>query len=908
MPGENLTREEARERAELLTVSTYDVDIDVTRSATTFPTRSRIRFTAREGASTFVDFLGASVEAITLNGAALDPATHYDGARVSLPGLGADNEVVIEATGRFMNSGEGLHRFVDPVDDEVYLYTQFEVADSRRMFPVFEQPDLKAEFAFTVTAPARWQVISCQPTPTPQPAGEADVPVHAADAADAADADGATTAPGSDAAAARTEAIATWRFSRTPRLSSYVTALIAGPYEAVRDEVTTRDGRVVPLGLFCRASLRPHLDPQELFAITKAGFAFFEGEFDLPYPFEKYDQIFTPEYNMGAMENVGAVTFNEMYVFRAKETQSRIERRALTVLHELAHMWFGNLVTMVWWDDLWLNESFAEWASTTAQAEATRWTSAWTTFATAEKTWAYRQDQLSSTHPIVAPIRNLDDVAVNFDGITYAKGASVLKQLVAYVGRDAFREGLRSYFRTHAWGNTTIGDFLAELERASGRDMDAWSTAWLHTAGVNTLAVEVRTDQDDATGDTAGDTAGDAAHDAAMDVAHARGVITGATLTQSATPELPTLRPHRLAIGGYDIDGERLTRVWHREVDIDGPSTALPELVGLSRPDLLLVNDDDLAYAKIRLDERSLATARRLPDGFGDSLPRALVLGAAWDMTRDAQLPASDFVPFVLDGLGDDLDSTLLRVLLGQVESAARLYSAPSRRGALIAASADRIRDLGLRAAAGSDAQLQFVSALARWAQTPEHLDLVAALLDGSRELPGLAVDTEMRWTLLTSLAAGGRADAEDIEAERARDATATGRERAARALAARPTPQAKAAAWESAVERPGLPNQTIDATWQGFAMVHDPQLLRPYVARYHEAVATVWASRTHAIAESIVEGFYPLALADEELLAASQTWLATHEDAPAGLRRLVAENRDGVARALAAQARDARA
>uniref|UniRef100_UPI00083820E3 aminopeptidase N n=1 Tax=Piscicoccus intestinalis TaxID=746033 RepID=UPI00083820E3 len=697
MPGENLTRDEARERAELLTVSAYEVSLDVTASATTFPTTSRIRFTChRPGASTFVDFLGETVRSITLNGSSLDPATHYDGARVHLPELAADNEVVIEATGRFMNTGEGLHRFVDPVDDEVYLYTQFEVADSRRMYPVFEQPDLKATFAFTVTAPARWQVISCQPTPQPEPAGEAVVPVRA-----------------DDERAREPEQIAVWRFAPTPVLSSYVTALIAGPYEAVRDEVTTRDGTVVPLGLFCRASLRRYLDPDELFDITKTGFAFFENEFDLPYPFAKYDQIFTPEYNMGAMENVGAVTFNEMYVFRAKETQSRIERRALTVLHELAHMWFGNLVTMRWWDDLWLNESFAEWASTTAQAEATRWESAWTTFATAEKTWAYRQDQLSSTHPIVAPIRHLDDVAVNFDGITYAKGASVLKQLVAYVGRETFREGLRAYFRAHAWANTTIADLLAELERASGRDMTSWSQAWLQTAGVNTLRAVVRADD---------------------------GVITSVAIEQSATAELPTLRPHRLAIGCYVVRDGRFERVRRLEVDIDGQSTAVPQLAGEPVPDLLLVNDDDLTYAKIRLDEHSLEAVRAHPRGFTDSLPRALVLGASWDMTRDAQLPASEFVPFVLDSLTSQTDSTLLRVLLSQVDSASRLYSDPARRPALMATVARRLRELALAAEAGSDAQLQFVTAFARAARDEADLDIVAGLLDGSRELPGLAI------------------------------------------------------------------------------------------------------------------------------------------------------------------------
>ena len=461
MPGTNLTREEAATRAALVTVDRQDVDLDVTTGPETFSTRSTIRFScAQPGAETFVDFVGGTVQAITLNGVDLDPAEHYADSRVRLPGLAADNVAVITATGRYTNTGEGLHRFVDPVDDEVYLYSQFEVPDSRRMYPVFEQPDLKARFTFTVTAPAHWQVVSNSPTPEPEPAAEG---------------------------------TATWRFAPTGPISSYITALVAGPYDVVRDTATSRRGEV-PLGIFCRRSLTPYLDADNLFDLTKRGFAFFEEEFDCAYPFEKYDQLFAPEYNMGAMENAGCVTINEMYVFRSKVTEALVERRALTVLHELAHMWFGNLVTMRWWNDLWLNESFAEWASTTCQSEATHWTDAWTTFGTHEKDWAYRQDQLSSTHPIVAEIRDLQDVEVNFDGITYAKGASVLKQLVAYVGREPFRDGLRAYFAKHAWGNTTLDDLLSELEATSGRDLRTWSKMWLETAGVSTLRPVIEVD------------------------------------------------------------------------------------------------------------------------------------------------------------------------------------------------------------------------------------------------------------------------------------------------------------------------------------------------------------------------------------------------------------------------------
>ncbi|GAA5032355.1 aminopeptidase N [Terrabacter aeriphilus] len=856
MPGKNLTREEAASRAAILHVDAYDVRLDLTTGPETFRTVTTVRFTCSDpGADSFIDLIADSAQRITLNGTDLDVAEVFADSRIALRGLAAENELTVDATGRYTNTGEGLHRFVDPVDNEVYLYTQFEVPDSRRMYAVFEQPDLKAAFSFTVTAPAHWKVISNSPTPEPEPAGVAD---------------------GVE--------VATWAFAPTQRISSYITALIAGPYDEVRDEVQTRKG-VVPLGVFCRKSLTQHLDADNIFDCTKKGFAFFEEEFDQPYPFEKYDQIFTPEYNMGAMENAGAVTFVEVYVFRSKVSEAKIERRALTILHELAHMWFGNLVTMKWWDDLWLNESFAEWASTTCQAEATEWTSAWTTFGTSEKAWAYTQDQLSSTHPIAADMRHLEDVEVNFDGITYAKGASVLKQLVAYVGREPFVAALREYFRKHAWGNTTLADLLGELEKASGRELTAWSRLWLETAGVNTLRPVFEVDAD--------------------------GRYSSFVITQSATAEHPTLRPHRIGIGRYAVRpgdaGDVLERVGYDEVDIADERTDLAELVGQEQPDLLLLNDDDLAYGKIRLDERSLATALSLPRGFTDSLPRSLVLGATWDMTRDGEMPARDFVRFVLESLPGETDSTLLRVLLGQASTAARLYTAPEHRaetGALLATS---LRALAESAEAGSDAQFQLVEAWA--AATADAADeaRLRALLSGEEALEGLTVDTELRWTLLKALAALGVATDAEIDAELDRDPTATGKERAAEARAARPTAEAKAQAWADAVEQNVLSNQMVEAVSAGFRRSTDLSLLEPYVERYHAMLVDAWAERSVAIGERVVGGFYPFSLASQELKDASDAWLATHADAAPGLVRTVAENRDTISRALVAQERDRR-
>ncbi len=846
MPGKNLTRAEAEERARLVDVRSYAVALDLTSSPETFRSQTRIEFSATDTGPTFVDFVARSVERLVLNGAALDPATHFDGVRIALPALVSDNVLEVDGTAVYMNTGEGLHRFVDPVDDEVYLYTQFEVPESRRMFAVFEQPDLKSTFAFTVTAPEHWQVVSVSPTPEPTPAG-----------------------------AGR----ATWAFAPTERISSYVTALVAGPYDVVRDSVTTRKGEIA-LGIFCRRSLREHLDHEELFDLTKRGFAWFEEEFDSEFPFSKYDQLFTPEYNMGAMENAACVTINEIYVFRAKVTDSIVERRALTILHELAHMWFGNLVTMRWWDDLWLNESFAEWASTVCQAEATQWTSAWTTFHSNEKTWAYNQDQLSTTHPVVAPIRDLEDVEVNFDGITYAKGGSVLKQLVAYVGREPFVEGLRSYFRKHAWGNTTLEDLLRELEIASGRDLSGWSRLWLETSGVNTLRPVLDVD--------------------------AEGRITSAAIEQSHAEGYPTLRPHRLAVGLYDVRDGGLVRTDRVELDVDGERTDLPQLVGRPQPDLLLVNDEDLAYAKIRLDERSLATVLAHPRGFADSLPRSIVLGAAWDMTRDGEMRARDFARLVLSSLPGETDSTLLKNLLHELQTAVTTYAAPEHRDELRATALADLRRLAADAPGGSDAQLQLVTAFAALLTPQDDTTWIRDLLEGGATLPGLAVDTEMRWTLLTALAATGSADAEEVDAELGRDNTATGRERAARARATRPTAEAKAEAWAAAVETDGVPNSVVEAIGIGFGR-SSRDLLDPYLERYLDTIESTWAARTHAIGEAVVLWFYPRVLADQALVDATDGWLDAHPDAPAGLRRLVAENRDSTARAVAAQAADAR-
>ena len=850
MPGINLTRDETRERAALVDVESYQVGLDLTTGEKTFMSTTTIRFTcSQKGASTWLDLIAPTVGEVVLNGTSLDPLTVFDGNRIRLEGLKAKNEVRVVAEAAYMHTGEGLHRFVDPVDSEVYLYSQFEVADARRVFACFEQPDLKATFSFTVTAPGHWEVVSNSPTPEPSDVGD----------------DGT---------------VKRWTFEATPRMSTYITALVAGPYHAARGEYVGKE-KTIPLGLFCRRSLAEHLDADELFDLTSRGFAFFEDVFGLAYPFAKYDQLFVPEYNAGAMENAACVTFHEDYVFRSRVTDAAYERRAETILHEMAHMWFGDLVTMRWWDDLWLNESFATWASVLSQSEATRWTEAWTTFAVSQKLWALRQDQLPSTHPISADIRDLDDVQVNFDGITYAKGASVLKQLVAWVGRDEFLAGVRAYFAEHTWGNTEMADLFRHLEQTSGRDLGAWGQQWLQTAGVNTLAPQVEVGED--------------------------GAYTAVRVRQSAAPEHPTLRGHRVAIGLYDETPDGLVRRHRVELDVDGESTQVPELVGEQQPDLLLLNDDDLTFAKIRLDDRSRQTVVRDIGRLSSSLARALCWTAATDMLRDAEFPAREYVELVLGGVQRETDISVVQTLLAAARNAITMYADPPDRLMLSARWSSALRRMAGAADPGSDAQLAFTRGWAAVAASPDHVAEIQALLgteDGGDVLPGLTVDTDLRWSLLHRLSVLGAAGAADIAAELARDDTATGRRQAAYAWAALPTAAAKEEAWAQAVESDELPNALLIATTEGFAQPEQRELVRPYVDRYLGVVPEVWAQRTSDTARRILVGFFPRLLTDHETAEKVRAWLAS-TDVPPAPRRLVVEGLADLDRALRAQACD---
>lgn len=858
MPGQNLTRLEATDRSATVHTRSYDVTLDLTRGETVFGSSTTVRFTSAPGSSTFIDLIAPVVHSISLNGRALDPAEVYADSRITLTGLAADNELVVVADCAYMHTGEGLHRFTDPADGETYLYSQFEVPDSRRVFAVFEQPDLKASFTFTVTTPSNWTVLSNSPTPEPTPTE---------------DSDGSGDAH-------------TFAFAPTEPMSSYVTAIVAGPYVGATDEYVASDGRTVPLGVYCRKSLVEHMDSAEILDLTKRGFAYYEDLFATPYAFTKYDQIFVPEFNAGAMENAGCVTHRDDYIFRSRPVEARVERRAVTILHELAHMWFGDMVTMTWWNDLWLNESFAEFTSTLATAEITRWDQAWTTFQTLEKSWAYNQDQLSSTHPVAAEINDLHDVEVNFDGITYAKGASVLAALVGYVGRENFFAGIQRYLAAHAYSNAELGDLLRELEAVSGRDLSSWTRLWLQEAGVTTLRLEVVTDAD--------------------------GVITQAAVRQEIPADSPaSLRPHRVAIGSYSPTGRgadtHLERTNRIELDVDGELTQVPELVGAKRADVLVLNDDDLTYAKVRLDDESLSHGLTNIETFAESLPRSIVLASAWDMVRDGELAASHFLNAALQALDVEEHSSVIQGLLGRITTCLSAFLPPAVRRDLAPDTADRLLELARAAQAGSDKQLQLVRAVAAHAVTGEQLDVVAGFLEGTSALEGLDVDQDLRWDLLTGLVAAGRFGEERIHAEETRDRTTTGRERAAEARAAIPTPEAKKATWRALVDDSSMPNETQVRVLRGLTSVERrPDLLVPFVSEYVEAIDSLWSSRTFHMAENLLTGLWSCAtvgLDGADPAAALEGWLESHAQAPAALRRIVRENLDDTRRVARAQA-----
>lgn len=852
MPGANLTRVEAQERKSIVKAPIrYTVDLDLTQGDTTFVSTSTITFDAVAGESTFLDLIADEVTAVTINGESVAPAEVFDDSRVQLNNLQEHNEVTVTALCRYSTTGEGLHRSVDPSDGNVYLYSQFEVPDARRVYAVFDQPDLKAVFNFTVLAAQSWIVTS-------------NMPVSKTEDLDQMTSDGTL---GDHPA----ESVRRWTFAPTPTMSSYLTAICAGPYAQWTTTYENEDGRTIPMAQYCRQALKDDFakDVDYLFDITKKGFAFYAKTWGVPYPYAKYDQIYVPEYNAGAMENIGMVTIRDSYVFSSKVTDALAERRVVTVLHELAHMWFGDYVTMKWWNDLWLNESFAEFTSTLATAEATEWKDAWATFCSGEKSWALNQDQLSTTHPIVAPINDLNDTYVNFDGITYAKGASVLKQLVAYVGREEFFKGIHNYLNRYAYSNATLNDLLRELEQTSGRDLKTWSKQWLEESGINTITTEVETADD--------------------------GTISSLALVQSAPAEHPVLREHRLALGFYNEDSEtgKIVRTDRIELDVDGERTAVNDAAGKTRPQFLLANDDDLTYTKLRFDDDSLAFALANLYRFDDALARAVIWLALWDMTRDAELAARDFIDTTLHLLSTETESTTFRYALSCLSTTVWHYTAPAERSAIAQHVAQQLLKLAQAAPAGSDTQFQLISAYVSYGVEGDSAfaNTVRGLLDGSLVLEGLELDNNFRWTLTRALASINAIDEADIQQELEKKETTENREFALGARAARATADAKAWAWNEALHDATLTNSQLESVASGFAGTPNADLAAPYVQEYFDNAQWIWKNKTFHMAEALLEGLYPRFADPAVLVERGEAWLADNQDADNALKRIVSGN-----------------
>ena len=844
----NLGRAETADRAEAIDLHRIRVELDLTAapdaSVAVFPTATVLEFDARTDA-TWIDFIGESVQRVEVNGA--EHEVRYDGARIEIDGLGGTAEtpaattVRVEALGVYSRSGEGLHRYVDPADGETYLYTQYEPADARRVMACFEQPDLKAETTFSVRAPEAWTVLS-----NTVPAGERE--------------------PG-----------APIEFLPTKPISSYITAVAAGPYFGVRDSWTKRDGTLeIPLGVYCRASLAEHLDADEILEITKQGLDFFHERFGFDYPWGVYDQIFVPEYNLGAMENPGLVTFTEAYVFRGAATEAQREGRANTILHEMAHMWFGDLVTMRWWDDLWLKESFADFMGAFAASRATRFTDAFVTFANRRKAWAVEQDQMPTTHPIVADIPDLEAAKLNFDGITYAKGAAVLKQLVAFVGEDAFFEGARRYFAEHAYGNTELNDLLVALEAASGRDLRAWSAAWLETTGLSTLALEHGTDPG---------------------VAEPLRIV------------MQDPRPHRIAVGGYALAPHSSAMIRRERIELDLVDPEIPLPIDAKRREkisLWILNDDDLSYAKVRLDERSLAAVKGHLSAIEDPLARGLVWSALWNATRDGELPAREFLAIVAKHAGAERNVGLLETVLGNAALAVRSYVRGEHRIDAQWAQLELSLQQLEAAEAGSGSQLAWARAFAAAAERDgSEYERVADVLRGHEDaVPlGLALDADLRWRLLTALVATGHAGEAEIATQLTGDDTGSGRAWAVRARASVPEAEVRLAAWERAWSDLELSNEHLDATIAGARAGGRDDLLGELPADvesgYYARILPVWRTRSIEIAKRLVLGLFP----ESPNTEAVDAWLDANPDAPGSLRRLVIEQRDRLARRIRVRA-----
>ncbi|MEU0374727.1 aminopeptidase N [Streptomyces sp. NPDC006283] len=829
-----LTRDEAQTRARQLDVHRYTIDLDLTTGDDTFDSRTVIHFTTTAAGDTFVEIKPAELRSITLDGHPLDPASLAEN-RLPLTGLTAgEHELRVDARMRYSHTGEGMHRFTDPSDGETYVYTQLFMDDVQRVFAAFDQPDLKAVFELSVTAPQGWTVLG-NSVATDQGAGR-------------------------------------WTCAPTPPISTYLVAVAAGPWHSVRTEHAG-----LPFGLHCRRSLAPYLDADadELLDVTRQCYDRYHEKFEEPYPFDSYDQAFVPEFNAGAMENPGLVTFRDEFVYRSAVTDTQRQTRAMVIAHEMAHMWFGDLVTLKWWDDIWLNESFAEYMGYQTLTEATRFTDTWVDFAIARKSWGYDADQRPSTHPVAPDPDAVPDTAsamLNFDGISYAKGASALRQLVTWLGEKDFLAGINNHFARHKFANATLADFIDSLADATDRDVHAWAGSWLRTSGVDTLTPTVT--------DTAA----------------------GWTLTV----ERDGSRPHRIAVGAFDpdpIDPGHLVLRDRLEIDVPQTEEATPRPG--RRPALVVLNDGDNSYAKVRLDDTSWATVLTSLSGIPDALTRAVVWNAARDMVRDGELAPSVYLEAARDHLPRESDLAVVQgVLAFAAGPIADCYLPADRRPAALATLTHISRALLRRTEDGSDPGLR-LTAVRHYIDAATQPEPIQEWLSDGSVPGGPELDPELRWRVLKRLAVLGAVDEAAITAELERDPSATGQEGAARCRAALPTPEAKAAAWARLFTGEELSNYLFTATAQGFWQPEQADLVREYVPRFYPDAVALAARRGPAIAEACGRYAFPVHAVDAEALRIGEARLSEPDMLPA-LRRKLTDQVDDLRRALRVRAASA--
>lgn len=830
---DNLTQVDAEARASRVTRCDYTLDLTLTRGSETYRGRCTLEFGDSGEGDLFLDFRGKTIERLEVNGHVVDSPA-WNGYRLWLPGdrLAATNTVRVVYENNYDHEGDGFHQFVDPEDGEEYLYTNFEPYESHRLFPQFDQPDIKGTYSVTVTAPAEWEVMH----------------------------NSRMTSTSNEADGRRR-----WVFEPTKLFSTYLFALVVGPYHVARDKHGEID-----IGLFCRKSLAKHLDTGELFEVTKQGLTFFADFFDFPYPFGKYDQVFVPEFNAGAMENVGLVTHNEYMVFRDPPTENQRRGRAEVILHEMAHMWFGDLVTMKWWNDLWLNESFATYMAYLCMDEATRFTTGWQDFASSIKNWAYRQDQMVTTHPIAGQVADTDQTFLNFDGITYGKGASVLKQLVATIGMEGFREGMRHYFRTHAYGNATLAQFLASLETGSGTDLKEWARLWLETPSLNTIGTRWEADGDR---------------------------ITHFALTQTAPADYPTIRPHRLDLGLVRDEAGKLD-VTVIPANIRESEAEVAEARGLPRPSLVFPNYGDHGYAKVALDPESLAFVRENMERIDDALLRLQLWAALWSMVRDQQLKSTDYLALVRAKIALEPMPELLEAVLANASAALSRYVPEERKdeeSRLMAAAAYA----ALKAAPVGDLQILWARTLIGVATDPEYLKLLARLADGAEAIEGLTIDQDMRWSIAIKHVAYGIAGADErMAGESERDPSDRGVRATVRGGTALPTAATKEVAWEKILGEGYGSLYLTGSAMSGFNWSEQREILEPYVDRFFDSAAEVFRTKDKEFASDFFRYLAPGYRVEHEIVARAQRLLESAGDDPV-LIRTTREFIDDMSRAI---------